>query len=104
MNHDDYNGPGNFKEEDTLEKNFEGLEKMLKEHDHTFEHSDDHEMWRKGLSSEKRIQKLIDYLGTKNIYRVEALVKKYCVTGGSIFRFNNKIIGDDTNGNKKTNK
>ena len=86
------------------EEYFESLEQLLKDHDHTFEHSDDHEMWKKGIKTEKQIQNFINLLSEKNIFRVEELVKKYSVMGGSIFRFNNKTIGCDMNGNKKTNK
>jgi len=86
------------------EDSFIEIERLLQEHDHTFEHSDDHEMWKKGLKSEKKIQKMINLLSEKNIFRVEALVKQYSVMGGSIFRFNNKTIGCDMNGNKKNNK
>jgi len=85
------------------EEYFESLEQLLKDHDHTFEHSDDHEMWKKGIKTEKQIQNFINLLSEKNIFRVEELVKKYSVMGGSIFRFNNKTIGDDMNGDKKTN-
>jgi len=85
------------------EKGFEEFEQLLKDHDHTFDHSDDRHKWKEGILVEKQIQERINLLSEKNFYRVEALVKKYSVMGGSIFRFNNKTIGDDTNG-KETNK
>ena len=85
------------------EKGFEEFEQLLKDHDHTFDHSDDNNKWKEGILVEKQIQERINLLSEKNFYRVEALVKQYSVMGGSIFRFNNKTIGCDTNG-KETNK
>ena len=64
---------------------FDDLEKELKNFDYTYMMSDDHSVWVKGESEERRVQALVSECASLDKGKTRELVDKYKQKVGTIF-------------------